>query len=81
MKNATVKLPFFRWLTLTRQTSPSFGSSAVDDSSARFGCHTFAKAVVAGPFNSTGLKCSFHFANPLFIYIWHLNLADAYVHT
>ena len=51
---------------LTRQTNPAFGSSAVDDSSARFGCHSFAKSMISGPLNSTGLKCSFHFTIPLF---------------
>ena len=53
-------------LILTRQTNSAFGSPAVDDSSARFGCHSFAKTMISGPLNSTGLKCSFHFTIPLF---------------
>jgi hypothetical protein len=69
MKNATDKLSFLRWLILTRQTHPAFGSSAVDDSPARLCRHPFAKAMVSGPLNSAGLKCSFHFNNPLSIYI------------
>jgi hypothetical protein len=54
---------------LTRQTGPALGSSPVDDSSACFGRHSFSKTMISGPFNSAGLKCSFHFSNPLFIYI------------
>jgi hypothetical protein len=51
---------------LTRQTNPAFGSSAVDDSATRFGCHSFAKSMISGPLDSTGLKCSFHCTIPLF---------------
>ena len=61
---------------LTSQTNPSFGSSAVNDTSARLGRHSFAKAVVSGPFDSAGLKCSFHFSCPLSIYRWQLGPTD-----
>ena len=62
-----------RW-HLTRQTDPAFGSSPIDDSSARFGRHSFSKAMISGPFNSTGLKGSFHFTIPLHIRAQRLNV-------
>jgi hypothetical protein len=64
----TQRTSFHFELLLTRQTDPAFGSSPVDDSSTRFGSHTFEKAVISSPFNSTGLECSFHCIKP-FIYI------------
>jgi len=72
--NNTKKLSWF----LTRQTEPAFGPSPVDDSSARFGCHPFSKAMISGPFKSMGLKGSFHFTIPLHICAWRLNFSTTY---
>ena len=50
---------------LSWQSNPSLGSSPVDDSSTLFGRHSLKKTMIPGPFDSAGLKCSFHFQNSL----------------
>lgn len=51
---------------LPGQSRPSLGSPSIYNSSALFGGHAFQKAVISGPFDSAGLKCSFHFKISLF---------------
>jgi hypothetical protein len=53
---------------LTGQSGSALGSTSIDNSSALLGRHSFQKPVVSGPFNSAGLKCSFHF-NKFLIFI------------
>ena len=50
---------------LSWQPNTAFGSPAVNDSSALFGRHSFKKTMISSPFNSAGLKCSFHIDNSL----------------
>ena len=54
--------------TLCWQSNPTFGSPAVNDSSTLFSRHSFKKTMISGPFNSTGLKCPFHFKISLSVY-------------
>jgi hypothetical protein len=50
---------------LAGQPGSALGAAPVDDSSTLLGGHAFEKAVVSGPLDSAGLKCSFHGKNSL----------------
>jgi len=51
---------------LPGQSYPALGSPSIYNSSTLFGGHPFQKTVISGPFDSAGLKCSFHFKNSSF---------------
>jgi len=52
---------------LRSQSCPALGSPSIYNSSTLFGGHAFQKTVISGPFDSAGLKCSFHFKISLFV--------------
>jgi hypothetical protein len=58
---------------LAGQAFATLGATPVDDATACLGGHPFAKSMGTRPFDSAGLKGSFHFTFPLSSYCCDTN--------